>query len=643
MSGCRAGTWSRMVAMLAVLAGNLAAQTALPVRMRLLLLGGDGTELSYQAMRYFLDHLGAPYDAVPLYDRSTGTVKPLPPLSTSSRGLYQGIILSTNNLAFERAPGIWDGALTPAHKAALDDYMRSHRVRLLSYYTFPTADLGLAFSQVMATDGVTPGLMTITSAGAGLFPYLTRLDPIRVFRSWTYLASPVQATGETTRAILTMNGGTVGVLHTKPDGREYMALTVDNNPFLQHSMLLNYGLINWVTKGIFLGHRKIYLTPQNDDLFLASSLFLTSDPYCQAGCPTLRVAGADLNRVAQWQDSWTSRAQTQRFRVTIAYNGFGATAAGGAAPNDSLVTAARNHRNRFFWVSHTYDHENLDCFQRGANGGVCRPATYNESVAEIAQNVTVANSLNLSLDRASMVTPEISGLYNPEFLRAAAAQGLRYMVSEMSRGDLLPARPNEGVYSTIQPNILFIPRRPTYICYNASTGLTGVPGSQPDEFNWMYGPNGIFRLPGGEPFFAAAQSYQQVVELESDAQLTYMLRYEMYPTMFHQANFWRYDGTKTLFTDVLDATLRKFTRLSNLPVISLSQSELGRLMAERMTHHAAGVDATWTPGVNITFTSTRTAQVPVTGICKSGCETYGNQRLSTVTVPAGQMTVVTLP
>lgn len=635
----------KFVHLAAFLAFSTAAlpQASPPVEMRLLLLGGDGTDLSYQAMRSFLDHIGVPYDAVPMFDRATNTVRPLPPLSNNSHGLYQAIILSTNNLAFERSPGVWDGALTPAIQTALENYMRSHKVRLLSYYTFPTPDLGMTFRQVLSTGTTTPGLMTVTAAGAPLFSYLTRLDPIKVYQSYSYLANPVQAAGETTRAILTMGGGTVGVLHTKADGREYLALTVDNNAGFQHSMLLNYGLINWVAKGIFLGHRKIYLTPQNDDLFLSSELFSLSDPYCQPNCSLLRVAGADLNRVAQWQDSWTSRSQTQRFKITVAYNGYGATAAGGASTNDSLVNSARNNANKFFWVSHTYDHENLDCYQRWLNGGNCRAATYNDALFEITQNVSVANTLRLNLDRASMVTPEISGLYNAEFLRAAAAQGLRYMVSDTSRGDLLPLRPNEGVYSAIQPNILFIPRRPTHIYYNTSSGRTGVAGSLPDEFNWFYGPNGIFRLPGGEPFFATNQTYAQIIERESDALLTYMLRYEMYPSMYHQANFWRYESGKTLFTDVLDATLRKFTRLSNLPVISLSQNDIGRLMADRMTYNTAGVRAILTPGVNITFSATRTASVPVTGICKAGCETYGPQRLSTIAVPAGQATVVALP
>src|SRR2546430_6291787 len=42
------------------------------------------------------------------------------------------------------------------------------------------------------------------------------------------------------------------------DGREYLTQTFDSNPFLLHDLVLAYGLINWVTKGVFLGDYHIY-------------------------------------------------------------------------------------------------------------------------------------------------------------------------------------------------------------------------------------------------------------------------------------------------------------------------------------------------------------------------------------------------
>ena len=37
-------------------------------------------------------------------------------------------------------------------------------------------------------------------------------------------------------------------------------------PVSVHGRLLPYGIINWTTKGVFLGQRHLYFTPQPDDM-----------------------------------------------------------------------------------------------------------------------------------------------------------------------------------------------------------------------------------------------------------------------------------------------------------------------------------------------------------------------------------------
>ena len=32
--------------------------------------------------------------------------------------------------------------------------------------------------------------------------------------------------------------------------------------------MLSYGLVNWVTKGLFLGGRRVHMNPQPDDFFI---------------------------------------------------------------------------------------------------------------------------------------------------------------------------------------------------------------------------------------------------------------------------------------------------------------------------------------------------------------------------------------
>ena len=50
--------------------------------------------------------------------------------------------------------------------------------------------------------------------------------------------------------------------------REMLTQTFDTNQFLKHDLILAYGLINWVTKGLFLGDYHVYATAQVDDVFI---------------------------------------------------------------------------------------------------------------------------------------------------------------------------------------------------------------------------------------------------------------------------------------------------------------------------------------------------------------------------------------
>lgn len=627
------------------LAASLPAQTSRPRDMKLLVLSADGTEPSFDAMKNLLNHIGVPYEAVVL--RSQG----LPALAANGKGNYQGIVLSTGSLSYFDGTG-WASALTAANWAAIDTYMRDYGVRLASFYTFPEARFGLRYVNALATSDTNPGQMTMTAAGQSVFNYLNPAVSIKVIFSYTYLAAAAPAAGETTTPLLSMGGSTVGATHRKADGREYLALTMDHSPFLTHSMALHYGIVNWLTRGVFIGQRRIYVTTQNDDLFLNSAQF-TNHPACQpvgaandptsdlsSTCPTVRMTGADLSALANWQNSVRSRGQYRYFKVAHAYNGFGTSAQFGIT-NDTLVTEARRLRSTFNWLSHTYTHENLDCYKPVANSGICTPASYNDAVNEIEQNRTASRGLGLADDTSAMVTPGISGLNNANFLRGFYDRGMRYVVTDTSKPGGLPAVPNTAILNPFQTGIIMIPRRATNIFYNTSTPVAGAVGSETDEYNFMFGPNGIFRIggPGGPPFFTTTQTYTQIIERESDAIIAYMLRGEMYPLMFHQANFWRYNGQNSLYTDLMDAVFRKWTAISKLQVGSLKQSTLGNVLKERLDFVNAGVKGVYTPGVSVTLTATRSAVVPVTGVCSSllGCEAvYNGQRQDRVPVTAGR-------
>ncbi|MBL8217128.1 MAG: hypothetical protein JNK87_40785 [Bryobacterales bacterium] len=620
-----------------------AGTTTSPRDMVLLVLGVDGTEPSFQAITSFLDHSAIPYRAV------LKRTQPLPQLTDGVKGFYQGVILSTGNLAYCTAT--CQSAMSDAEWGVLDQYTREFGVRTVAYYAWPEPRYGMTYVSALALNGTTANISFLT-ASSSVFPYLNRTNPLKAEWTYAYLSNPTPAQGETTTPILTMNGLTVGAVHRKADGREYLALTFDHNPNLNHSLALNYGLVNWVTRGVFLGVRKTYYMPQNDDHFLASNLFVASDPRCIPGaftsdptsssmdnCPTARMTSSDINNLSSWQDRWRARSQFANFKLAMAFNGYGTPTGGGVNNGDALSTWSTLLRSKFHWVSHTFDHENLDCFRPVPNSGICTPATYAQSVTEITENIRVANAMGLPLDRASMVTPAISGLTNPNFLAAAAANGIRYLVSDMSRPEGRPAVPNTGI--NMSNGIFLIPRRATNIFYNTNNGNTGTNGSEPDEYNYFYGPAGRFRLPDGSPFFPTIQTWNNIIEREANTIITYMLRGEMYPLMFHQANYVRFNTSRTLFTDLTDAVFNKWSAISTLPVLSPGQSEIGVALQELMAYRAANVKGTWYPGSRIVLTATGTSKVPVTGICTTGCQTYGTERVSYVPLSAGQTLTVT--
>ncbi len=616
-----------------------------PLEMKLLVLAANGDEPSYSAIRSYLDHLGTPYETV-----LTGKGQNLPALDDGATGHYQGIILVTGNL------GVCDpdchSTLSASDWDRLSAYCAAYSVRTLSYYTYPEARYGLHYRDGFLAVSQSPATASFTPDALPLFPYLRQNRDVPVAGAFVYLADTVAADGETTTPVLRIGDATVGAVHVAADGRETLALTMDNAPTLRHSLLLNYGLISWVTKAVFLGLRQTYLSPQIDDLFLANNLFTLTGGSCtptqfilsaasppSPDCPRLRITGADLSNIRNWQASWDAQPQTRAFRLTLAYNAAGAKPDSG----DDLTDEALRSSGDFFWVNHTFDHKNLDCYSMGAAGD-CHPAAYDESLFEVQRNFLTSQQIGIPADPISLITPAISGLTNGSFLRAAADAGVRYLVSDMSIQAELPAAPNTGVLSPLTRDIVFVPRMATNIFYNSVAPAEGASGSETDEYNYFFGPAGIVRVggPGGPPFFPATQSYDQLIDREGEALVNLMLRYEMYPCMFHQSNVFSYQGSNSLLSDVLDRALQKFTALSTLPVLSLEQGSIGRLLEERMTWLASGARATLNPGVSITITTGVDTTVPITGACAANCSAYGTENQSRVPVPAGATVTVPL-
>jgi hypothetical protein len=112
----------------------------------------------------------------------------------------------------------------------------------------------------------------------------------------------------------------------------------------------------------------------------------------------------------------------------------------------------------FNWISHTWDHTNLDAI------------SYADAVNELKKNNQAATQLGLTnYTKATLVTPDVSGLTNANFLQAAYDTGVRYVVSNTSIAGYSNPTPNAGISNPLQPGILMIPRHPVNLYFNVST------------------------------------------------------------------------------------------------------------------------------------------------------------------------------
>ncbi|WP_232428257.1 hypothetical protein [Burkholderia ubonensis] len=653
---------------------------------------GSSPELA--AAQSILDRVGIPY-TVYSYDTNNPT---LPPLENGDHALYQGIIMPISDYRYMNP--FAGGALAQT----LARYQFKYNVRLASFYTWPGDSGCLQYVNYQDTTA-TPLASTLTSTGQSLFPYMnagtSSSNPLTIANAWTYFASPasplptgttvtpiVQATapGSTTYPI----GATCLFANTTPltgdsASRETMSLMFDNSQYLTHSITLSYGIANWLTRGLFLGSRHAYIDPQVDDNGIPDEIF----PYAQSDytglwydvrtgattsttppgqCPLgstnpltgltgceYRTTGADFGNIVTWQSLLNlTTANASAVKLTLAFNGEGySTAYGGQGlypPGgiDSLSLQTALQQGSFKWISHTYDHELLD---------PPFTTTAAQVQTEMQNNAKVANKFRFTnYSKWTLVTPEISGLYNPTTLGALVAFGTRVLVSDSSKPTppvgtagcptnnngvawSLPAF-NAGKYNCVNQGIFEVPRYATALFYNVSQ-----PAEWVAEYNYFYGANGIDPTRWGYDL-----TYAQVIDKVSDQLVVYLLTFDNRPMMFHQSNLRAYSGTSTLLGDLLNATFKKYnTYYKNLPIQSPYLSTIGTLANQRMVYNSSNVAATLTPGKSIVVSASRSdgqsVAVPVTGVTfGSSTETYGGQRISNLTLlPATAYTTQITP
>ena len=104
------------------------------------------------------------------------------------------------------------------------------------------------------------------------------------------------------------------------DGRESLLLLFSNDPNRLHSQLFLHGVLGWVSGGTYLGERRIDLSAQIDDIFLASRIYTGG---------TYRLDDRDLRAALAWRGPAPRQASTPTSSSRSPSTGQGRTAATG--------------------------------------------------------------------------------------------------------------------------------------------------------------------------------------------------------------------------------------------------------------------------------------------------------------------------
>ena len=563
------------------------------VDARALVISADGTDPAFPAILDTLEYLGVPFD---LLNATIGPAFTADSLASGTHGKYDAIFLDLGGL--ETANG---SAFTSDEWTTLQNYEAAFNVRRVALYTSPSAMYGLTDNGYVDPTKM-PLTLTCTPAGSTVFVGANCANPIVMTGGWAYPAVVSSTDGTTTPLLVDSSGNVYGVVRQYADGREALALTFAQASYLTPYLELAYGLVNWATRGLFIGERHVYAVPQIDDLFLASAIYSGGPPY--------RINDADLQALADWQNGMRAQPLFADLRLAWCANGAGSQ----SMPGDPLTAKALALGQTFSYINHSWDHPILDGL------------SYADVLTEFTRNDTFLKGLGLTpYATVNAVTPSISGLASADAMRAIHDAGIRQIVSDTSVTGEGNPKPNAGLPNALEPSVLEMPRIPTNLFFDVS---------QPAE--WI--PEYEALVTSG-----AAVDYATMIAQTSDDLLRDLLAGNNDPWMFHQANTRDYDGQgHSLLSDLLTATLDKYAAVATFPTVTPTMDELAARVQSRMIFNAAGVTATLTPSTSLTVTVTQAATVPVTGLCTPGAESYAGQTISYLALGAGQSVTLSL-
>ncbi|KAE8349034.1 hypothetical protein BDV28DRAFT_142066 [Aspergillus coremiiformis] len=540
----------------------------------------------------------------------------LPALNGTSGGNFGGIVVASDVSYDYGGTKGFQSALTTDQWNQLYAYQLAYSVRMVLYDVYPGPNYGssavgggccasgvdqlVSFSDV--SDFPAAGLKTGAGvATTGLWHYPATISNTTSTKEIARFSANANFGNETTAAVI-----------NNFDGRQQMAFFLSfDTTWSATSNYLQHAWINWVTRGLYAGHRRVNLNTQIDDMFLETDLYKPKGK-------TFRITPADMDGISAWLPSISAKMNPgSSYYVEVGHNGNGnieasasvnsnACNGGGIEYNsppdtplefkkplgtgtdlwpksakgynwstactklDKLFAWFTNpvNRDKYGHISHTFTHEEQN------------NATFSDVNHEISYNQAWLRQSGFYeakyFTSNGIIPPAITGLHNGDALRAWYQNGITNCVGDNTRQPLLNQQNAMWPYfTTVDANgfdgMQVNPRWATRIYYNCDT-----PDCTLQE--WI-------------DTSAGSGDFQNLLQTEKADTMRHLFGLHRDPYMFHQANLRNVDlppiningqsGKFSIFQAWVEVQVQEFVRLVNWPLITITHQEMSAVFLDR--------------------------------------------------------------
>jgi hypothetical protein len=273
---------------------------------------------------------------------------------------------------------------------------------------------------------------------------------------------------------------TAAVINKFPSGREQQVWFMQFAPdFSTSSAVLSHAWIHWITRGVYLGFRRVYLNTQVDDVFVETELYQTQKPF--------RIKPDDFKEHVTWMKDINSRLPAgSSYKIELGHNGNGNIEAAVDLDYDNdppkcdpqegveyetqidgppeyhkpigtgkdlwnkkfksfqwsancqkldaleVYFADKTNMNSYFHVSHTFTHEDET---NATYSDVVKEITWNQEWFKRVGFTDATSAPNFS--PKGLIPPGITGLHNGDAIRAWVENGIIHAVGDNSRPVLM--------------------------------------------------------------------------------------------------------------------------------------------------------------------------------------------------------------